>query len=277
MGISVIIPVYNCEQWLEESIASALQFDMVKEVIVVDDGSSDNSPKLISKLVESDPRIVRLSHQNNENKGRSASRNLGTQVATQPWVAFLDADDYFLPNRFDGIDWDTEIDGYYGTIVSKNLVNTDQSGVLTGVPKSVKPEELFEYLTEQSEHYFSIISMTIRRDKLLSTTLFDEQLAIGEDTDLIWRLSHELSLDQGNMSDPIAVRRVHASNHDPEDPGRAEFYRKWLIAAPHELSDRAQKRMFYSYQRYKGQSYSESRLYEMYRFYKWKLSGKGPV
>lgn len=277
MGISVIIPVYNCEQWLEESIASALQFDRVKEVIVVEDGSTDNSPKLISELAESEPRIVRLSHQNNENRGRSASRNLGIQMATQPWIAFLDADDYFLPNRFDGIDRDTELDGYYGTIVSENLVNTDDSGVLTGVPIRIKPEELFECLTEHSEHYFSIISMTIRRDRLLSTTLFDERLTIGEDTDLIWRLAHKLNLDQINTPEPIAVRRVHISNHDREDPGRADFYRKWLIDAPYELSDRAQKRMFSSYRWYKDRSYPKSRWYEMYRFYKWKLSGKSLI
>jgi len=234
MGISVIIPVYNCEQWLEESIASALQFDRVKEVIVVEDGSTDNSPKLISELAESEPRIVRLSHQNNENRGRSASRNLGIQMATQ-------------------------------------------SGVLTGVPIRIKPEELFECLTEHSEHYFSIISMTIRRDRLLSTTLFDERLTIGEDTDLIWRLAHKLNLDQINTPEPIAVRRVHISNHDREDPGRADFYRKWLIDAPYELSDRAQKRMFSSYRWYKDRSYPKSRWYEMYRFYKWKLSGKSLI
>lgn len=272
MGISVIIPIYNCEPWLEQSVASALQFDRVKELILIDDGSTDTSPMLINSLAERDQRIIQLSHPNHANKGRSASRNLGIHAATQPWIAFLDADDYFLPNRFDGIDWETKLDGYYGSISSDNLVDPDQSGAVTHVPSSVMPAKLFALLTEQSEHYFSIISMTIRRESLLKIDLFDEQLKVGEDTDLIWRITHVLNLGLMETSEPIAVRRVHESNIEREDPNRAEFYHKWLTQTQYPLSEVARKRMFYAHMHYSSADKHRSRLYQKYQYAKWRLS-----
>lgn len=272
MEISVIIPVYNCEQWLEQSVASALQFDMVRELIIIDDGSTDNSPRLIKSLAESDQRVIQLSHQNHINKGRSASRNIGILAATQPWIAFLDADDYFLPSRFDGIDWDTKLDGYYGSIISDNLIDPIHSGALTHVPSSVTPDQLFAFLTEQSEHYFSIISMTMRRESLKKIDLFDEQLTVGEDTDLIWKIAHELNLDHVETSEPIAVRRVHESNIEREDPDRADFYHKWLTQTEYPLSEAARKRMFYAYEHYISPSERRSNLYKKYKYAKWRLS-----
>ncbi len=274
MRISVIIPVYNCELWLEESVASALQFDQVREVLLIDDGSTDNSPELINDLAENDHRIVKLSHKNHINKGRSASRNLGIEAATQPWIAFLDADDYYLPNRFDGIDWDNHLDGYYGTIVSESPFNPDENDLLTGVPMIINPEQLFGFLTEQSEHYFSIISMTIRRESLLSTTLFDEQLMVGEDTDLIWRLAHDLNLARAKTQDSIAVRRVHEPNNEREDSERVSFYAKWLNHPPYPITEVARKRMFYAYEYYKAPTDQRSRFYKKLAYTKWKLSKK---
>ena len=272
MGISVIIPVYNCEQWLEQSVASALQFDSVREIILIDDGSTDNSPGLINSLAETDQRIIQLRHPNHANKGRSASRNLGIHAATQPWIAFLDADDYFLPNRFEGIDWETMLDGYYGGISSENLVDPDQSGTVTHVPRSVMPEKLFAYLTEQSEHYFSIISITVRRESLMKIDLFDEQLSVGEDTDLIWRITYELNLDKGQTTEPIAVRRIHESNIEREDPGRAEFYYKWLTQTQYPLSEVARRRMFYAHNHYSSPAKHRSKIYQKYQYAKWRLS-----
>ena len=275
MGISVIIPVYNCEPWLEQSVASALQFDVVREVILIDDGSRDDTLRIINQLAEIDSRIIKLNHPNNQNLGRSASRNLGVLTATQPWIAFLDADDYYLPNRFDGMDWDTKLDGYYGTITSENLVNPDESGMLTGVPKDIIPEELFTYLTKQSESYFSIISMTVRRDSLIKIELFDQELKVGEDTDLIWRLAHKFHLEPTTLLDePCAVRRVHESNEDREDKTRAKFYHKWLIQTEYLLSEEARKRMFYAYEHYKSPTKERSKLYMKYAYTKWKLSSK---
>ena len=273
MGISVIIPVYNSEQWIGQSVTSALNFDVISEVLIIDDGSTDNSSKLLRELASSDKRITILSHPNNQNKGRSASRNLGIQAATQPWVAFLDADDYFLSNRFDDIDLGSQVDGYYGSISSHNERNIEASGLVTGIRQDVKPELLYQFLTEQPNEYFSIVGLTIRREKLLESGLFDEGLDVGEDTDLIWRLSKLIKLHPQNTKEAIAIRRVHQSNYQRETSDRAAFYYKWLTEPPYPLSERAQKRVFYAYQKYNS-SKDNSKLYERFRYIRWKLSGK---
>ena len=90
--ISVIVPVYNCEAYLDESIQSLLHqtyFEQL-EVIFIDDGSKDNSAKIISKYSEkySNMRLIRQT-----NGGVSAARNRGIEAASGEYIAFFDADD----------------------------------------------------------------------------------------------------------------------------------------------------------------------------------------
>ena len=81
-SVSVIIPVYNCESFIEKAIESVLLQPEVFEIIVVNDGSTDDSLSLIEALQKEDDRIKIYHHKNAENKGRSATRNLGIQKAT---------------------------------------------------------------------------------------------------------------------------------------------------------------------------------------------------
>ena len=98
--ISVIIPVYNGEQFIEKAISSAIMQPEVAEVIVINDGSTDNTQEIIKNLQLESSKIKIYQHKNNENKGRSASRNLGVKKAFSKYLAFLDADDYYLKDRF---------------------------------------------------------------------------------------------------------------------------------------------------------------------------------
>lgn len=96
MKVSVIIPVYNAERFLEQCIKSLQAQTMAEfELICVDDGSTDNSVKIIEEFQERDWRI-KLLHE--ENKGGGAARNLGMTEASGEYLLFLDADDYFEPD-----------------------------------------------------------------------------------------------------------------------------------------------------------------------------------
>jgi glycosyltransferase involved in cell wall biosynthesis len=92
LKISIIIPAYNAEQWIADALASCLQqkFDSF-EVIVIDDGSTDNTYSVISRYVEINERIMRVIR--TTNKGASAARNVGLSAATGKYILFLDADD----------------------------------------------------------------------------------------------------------------------------------------------------------------------------------------
>ena len=93
-SVSVVIPAYNVEKFVARAIDSVLsQTRRADEIIVVDDGSTDSTAAEVSKF---GPRI-RFVRQ--ENAGASAARNAGIEAATSEWIAFLDADDEWLPEK----------------------------------------------------------------------------------------------------------------------------------------------------------------------------------
>ena len=94
--VSVIIPVYNSESFLDRLYMSlSLQYYDHIEYIFVDDGSTDESRNLIQRFQDNDPN-VRYIYQ--ENAGTSAARNTGLRYATGDYIAFIDSDDYVLPD-----------------------------------------------------------------------------------------------------------------------------------------------------------------------------------
>lgn len=92
--VSIVIPIYNCEKYIKQCIRSALDQTLEElEVICADDGSTDRSAEEVQKLASEDGR-VRLLRQGN--RGAGAARNLALENAEGKYVAFLDADDYYL-------------------------------------------------------------------------------------------------------------------------------------------------------------------------------------
>lgn len=243
--ISVIIPVYNAAPWLDECIQSALDQQQASEVILVDDGSTDDSLSICKSWVDKSSKVQLHQHPDHQNHGRSTSRNLGIKAASEDWVAFLDADDYFLPNRFDFMSKAEKADGYYGTITSMD------AKLVTGLKSSISHEDLFDHLAAQSEEHISIISLVIKKKCLIEIGGFDTSMDIGEDTDLLWRLSHRYELRSDNMPSPSAIRRVHDHNsYSDEDRlirGRFLFYKKWKNQSEIALSPKAKKRITDAY------------------------------
>jgi len=92
--ISVVIPVYNREQTIRRAIDSVLAQELLpEEIIVVDDGSTDNTPEILNSYLPK-IQVVRQG-----NKGVSAARNRGIEVAGGKWIAFLDSDDEWMPDK----------------------------------------------------------------------------------------------------------------------------------------------------------------------------------
>src|SRR5438045_2206644 len=89
--ISIIIPFFNREEFLAESIESVLaQTYSNWELVLVDDGSTDKSPQTARNYVEKYPdRILLYAHENGKNRGASSSRNLGIKHATGDFITFL--------------------------------------------------------------------------------------------------------------------------------------------------------------------------------------------
>ncbi len=95
---SVVIPAYNCENYIEETLRSALgQSAAPFEVIVVDDASTDGTPEIIQRLARKDCRIKY--HRNEKNLGVAQARNQGVRLAKSQWIAFLDSDDIWAKQK----------------------------------------------------------------------------------------------------------------------------------------------------------------------------------
>lgn len=99
MKISVIIPAYNRAGVLPRAIKSVVNQKCGEwELVVVDDGSGDDTKKVVNKFASADARIKLISF--SENKGVNAARNAGAAAANGDWISFLDSDDEYLPDAF---------------------------------------------------------------------------------------------------------------------------------------------------------------------------------
>ena len=99
--MSIIIPVYNAQKTIERTLKSILeQMNNDIELIIVDDGSTDQSANLIKKLIQ-DKSNIKL--YKTKNRGVSQARNYGLSYSNAEWITFLDSDDYYEPNALNTI------------------------------------------------------------------------------------------------------------------------------------------------------------------------------
>jgi glycosyltransferase involved in cell wall biosynthesis len=222
--ISVIIPVYNAANYLQRAVESAVEHDVVKEILLIDDGSKDNSVEVCNRLAQQYPSVKVLRHPNGENRGSGPTRNLGIQQAAQPFIAFLDSDDVYLPNRFDAekqiLTADTDIDGVYGALgvfyFGKNErtdIKQFKEGSLTTLNRPVDAIDLkwalLDFIPAGS---FSIDALTIKKAAVMECGMFPA-LKWHQDTVFIIKLAFGAKMVAGILHEPVGLRGVHDNNN----------------------------------------------------------------
>ncbi|EJL67650.1 glycosyltransferase family 2 protein [Chryseobacterium populi] len=225
MKISVIIPVYNAEKYVSQAVESALGLEEVTEIILVEDKSPDHSLQVCRKLASRYDRVKLFQHPDEKNHGASATRNLGIEKSTGDFIAFLDADDYYLSNRFDAereLFRNPEIDGVYGALgvhyyseKAKEQYYPLFKNSLTTVYQKHDPEDVFPGLLNMRGSFglFSIDALTVRKSSFKKMkTLFKPNLRLHEDTEFLFRLSYYLDLYPGIIDKAVAMRGVHENN-----------------------------------------------------------------
>ena len=226
MKISVIVPVYNAEKYVTQAVESALQFDEVYEVILIEDKSPDNALEICQQLTEKHGRVKLFQHPDKGNHGAGPTRNLGLEKATGDFIAFLDADDYYLPNRFDAekeLFKDPKVEGVYGALGvhyyserAKEQYYKVFGDRLTTVHRKHDPKDVFtgQINMRGSFGLFSIDTLTIRRDALAKklNPFFKTHLRLHQDTEFLFRLSYYLDLYPGILDKAVAIRGVHENN-----------------------------------------------------------------
>lgn len=177
--ISVVIPAYNHAQWLPKSLQSALNQTLKPhEIIVVDDGSTDNTREVVSRFP------VEYLHQ--ANSGVSAARNKGIDNASGDWIAFLDADDWWLPRKLEIQAASIENQGfcYCGT----TRVYADGK---TEVTEFYEPAEAIEIL--RHHNFIDMSAVLVRRDAMTQIGGFNRAICAGEDWEAWLALSRTVA------------------------------------------------------------------------------------
>jgi len=229
MKISVIIPVYNAEKYVSKAVESALQFDEVQEVILVEDQSPDNALQVCRELVGKFERVHLYQHPDKGNHGAGASRNLGLEKATSDFIAFLDADDYFLPNRFDAekeiFKESPQIEGVFNAIGTEYLTEKGKEECLSNINDEylltvnyhAEGKEVFRGLlgltSEKFGSFFTLDALTVKRTSVESKNLhFNKNLRLHQDSDFIIKLAYHCHLKSGIIDQPVAIRGMHDNN-----------------------------------------------------------------
>lgn len=230
-NISVIIPVFNAASYITKAVESALIQPEVAEVLLIEDSSKDNSLALCKVLQEKHEIVKLFTHPGNVNKGAGLSRNLGIANARFDYIAFLDADDYFLPNRFEA---EREIfkkkpntDGVYGALGFHFYSEKEKSkfpelkmGSLTTMPGKVEPRELFLsllWLHSEVNGHFSIDTLTLKRNVFFGKTPLFNDLELCEDTAFILQLALNCVIEPGILNRAVCMRGVHGKNRTTKD------------------------------------------------------------
>ncbi|GEN73217.1 MULTISPECIES: glycosyltransferase family 2 protein [Chryseobacterium] len=225
MKISVIIPVYNAEEYVSQAVESALQFEEVYEVVLVEDKSPDNALHVCRELAAKYDRIKLFQHPDKGNHGAGASRNLGMEKATGDFIAFLDADDYYLPNRFDAereLFKNPDVEGVYGAIGVKYYSEKAREQYypiykdkLDTVYKKTNPEDVYQGLISLRGTFglIHLDTLTLRKSSLSKMDrFFETSLRLHQDSEIVIRFAYYLKLYTGINDEAIALRGVHENN-----------------------------------------------------------------
>jgi glycosyltransferase involved in cell wall biosynthesis len=199
--VSVIIPCYNHGHYLPVAIESVLQqTHPIVEIIVVDDGSTDNTKQVAQGY-------AKVKYIRQKNQGLSASRNTGIKNCSGDWVIFLDADDWLYSDAI-------ETNLHYlrqneqAAFVSGSYDNVDEA-------KNIIAECKVEINANHYQHflhynYVGMISTVLYRRWIFDEFLFDETLKACEDYDLYLKIARKYPVI--HHTEKIAAYRKHSSN-----------------------------------------------------------------
>lgn len=226
MKVSVITPVYNAAEFVTRAVESALVQPEVAEVLLIEDGSPDNSLEVCQGLAAKFEKVRLLRHPNGENRGAGASRNLGMQNATCEYIAFLDADDYYLPGRFQKTSQvfleNPDCEGVYevaetliiNEVARKRFSLTGKNPDIKIISVKVKtePEQLGINLIEGKHGYFHIDGFVLRSRVINRVGYMNEMLRLHQDTEWMVRCALLCKLFPGRLIDPITIVTIHDHN-----------------------------------------------------------------
>jgi len=211
--ISIIMPAYNAEKYIEESILSAVnQTYQNWELIIINDGSTDSTRTIAEKFSSRDKRIKVI---NQQNKRLAAARNIGIKNSTGQWIAFLDADDIWAPSKLEKqVELSEKLPHIDVLYTDGWIFKYDDLSNVT--PYSIKKGEFTSdemYLLEYTGNYIPVISVMAKRDIIGKIGFPEEDIFFFgcEDWDC-WLRMAKAGANFYGMDENLFYYRRHDSN-----------------------------------------------------------------
>jgi glycosyltransferase involved in cell wall biosynthesis len=229
---SVVVPTYDRAETIGRAVTSVLRQAAEFELIVVDDGSTDDTARILQRF---DDERIRYQHQTN--RGVSAARNAGASAARGEWLVFLDADDELLPDAL----------GHFSHAAARHLLvvaGVTRVGPDHGARRTILPDRQLVL----RKRFTPLLAGTfaIRAELFKKVGGYDTALPYAENTELAWRLrSH---LQQGDaievIDEPVAV--VHVQTERKHSRSRYVAAKQILARRSYEMEseDRRARREF---------------------------------
>lgn len=211
--VSVIIPTYNSSGFIAQAVQSVLeQTHRRYEVIVVDDGSTDETKDVLSKF----GNCIKYLYQ--ENRGPAAARNMGIKVASGEYICFLDADDVWTRGKLELQIAFMEHHPTIGLVFADHEEFNAEGVILASFlgQKVVRDDLMLQspirdaFMRLVIENFISTPTVMVRKECFETVGLFDESLRSVEDRDLWLRISAHFEI--ACLPEIVCRRRVHKSN-----------------------------------------------------------------
>ena len=201
LKVSVIIPTYNNGKYICEAIDSIFaQTYSDYEIIVIDDGSTDNTKEIIERF------SGRLRYIYKKNGGISSARNAGIHASKGKYLAFLDADDVWLPEILEKQIKVLEKNTKVGLVYTAKYM-MDETGRLTG---DVRPHYPARNTNELFKGRIICMSVLAKKDTIIKAGMFDEEMPNLEDLDLWLRVAKSSEIKF--IDQPLIKYRLHSNN-----------------------------------------------------------------
>ncbi|MBF9046476.1 glycosyltransferase [Rhodobacterales bacterium LSUCC0031] len=203
--ISVILPIYNAQSFIADAVKSVLtQSEKDFELILIDDASSDDTPRILARMT--DPRVNIVRHE--ENLGLVASLNEGLHLSRGRFIARMDHDDIAMPDRFAQQLAFLEVNHSVGVVgTGYQLINGEGK-----LGPRYRPPVTHEEISWAMSFVCPLAHPTVvaRRELLIACGGYSDAAAYAEDYDLWERLSRKVKF--ANLPDPLLLLRKHKEN-----------------------------------------------------------------
>jgi glycosyltransferase involved in cell wall biosynthesis len=214
--VSIIIPCYNGEKFIAEAIESIInQTYQNWELIIINDGSTDKSEKIIKQYCRKDNRIKYK--KNSKNKGIPATRNIGIKASNGEYIALLDQDDLWINEKLEMqmkeyLKASKRVGLLFGNIMVINVINKSKriKKPININFEEISSEELFKKL--YFNNFITSITVILRKECLEKIGLFNERIKWGGDDYELWlRIAKYYKFKYINQI--LATRREHTNNY----------------------------------------------------------------